>query len=123
MSARVPAALTLPCSAHVRLCASRGLVALDSGQSTGGFTDCLLQHGAAKVRRGGSGTGGQRGVGSCAAGFAVSATRVGLVGGRARVGHLCGWAEVQRGQWGGEERAMHGWHVCGGGGGGAQRAA
>ncbi|GFR41337.1 hypothetical protein Agub_g2022, partial [Astrephomene gubernaculifera] len=27
----------------------RGLVALDSGQSTGGFTDCLLQHGAAKV--------------------------------------------------------------------------
>ncbi|GIL72479.1 hypothetical protein Vretifemale_2820 [Volvox reticuliferus] len=27
----------------------RGLTALDSGQSTGGFTDCLLQHGAAKV--------------------------------------------------------------------------
>ncbi|PNW77260.1 hypothetical protein CHLRE_10g428900v5 [Chlamydomonas reinhardtii] len=27
----------------------RGLVALDSGQSTGGFTDCLLQNGAKKV--------------------------------------------------------------------------
>ncbi|GLC45744.1 hypothetical protein PLESTB_000503100 [Pleodorina starrii] len=27
----------------------RGLTALDSGQSTGGFTDCLLQNGAAKV--------------------------------------------------------------------------
>ncbi|KXZ56460.1 hypothetical protein GPECTOR_1g411 [Gonium pectorale] len=27
----------------------RGLTALDSGQSTGGFTDCLLQYGAAKV--------------------------------------------------------------------------
>jgi 23S rRNA (cytidine1920-2'-O)/16S rRNA (cytidine1409-2'-O)-methyltransferase len=27
----------------------RGLVALDLGASTGGFTDCLLQHGAAKV--------------------------------------------------------------------------
>ena len=26
-----------------------GLVALDSGLSTGGFTDCLLQRGAAKV--------------------------------------------------------------------------
>ncbi|GFH31566.1 S4 RNA-binding domain-containing protein [Haematococcus lacustris] len=26
-----------------------GLVCLDSGQSTGGFTDCLLQHGAAHV--------------------------------------------------------------------------
>ena len=26
-----------------------GLVALDAGSSTGGFTDCLLQHGAAKV--------------------------------------------------------------------------
>ncbi|KAG2498021.1 hypothetical protein HYH03_004279 [Edaphochlamys debaryana] len=26
-----------------------GLTVLDSGQSTGGFTDCLLQHGAAKV--------------------------------------------------------------------------
>ena len=26
-----------------------GLVALDSGLSTGGFTDCLLQHGAARV--------------------------------------------------------------------------
>ncbi|MCS6917115.1 MAG: TlyA family RNA methyltransferase [Chitinophagales bacterium] len=27
----------------------KGLVALDTGASTGGFTDCLLQHGAAKV--------------------------------------------------------------------------
>ena len=27
----------------------RGLVCLDVGQSTGGFTDCLLQHGAARV--------------------------------------------------------------------------
>lgn len=27
----------------------RGLVALDAGLSTGGFTDCLLQHGVAKV--------------------------------------------------------------------------
>ncbi|PNH12707.1 putative rRNA methyltransferase YqxC [Tetrabaena socialis] len=27
----------------------RGVTALDSGQSTGGFTDCLLQYGAAKV--------------------------------------------------------------------------
>jgi 23S rRNA (cytidine1920-2'-O)/16S rRNA (cytidine1409-2'-O)-methyltransferase len=27
----------------------KGLVALDLGASTGGFTDCLLQHGAAKV--------------------------------------------------------------------------
>jgi 23S rRNA (cytidine1920-2'-O)/16S rRNA (cytidine1409-2'-O)-methyltransferase len=27
----------------------QGLVALDAGLSTGGFTDCLLQHGAAKV--------------------------------------------------------------------------
>lgn len=27
-----------------------GLTALDSGLSTGGFTDCLLQHGAARVR-------------------------------------------------------------------------
>lgn len=27
----------------------RGMVALDLGASTGGFTDCLLQHGAAKV--------------------------------------------------------------------------
>ena len=27
----------------------RGLVALDAGASTGGFTDCLLQHGAARV--------------------------------------------------------------------------
>lgn len=27
----------------------RGLTALDSGQSTGGFTDCMLQNGAAKV--------------------------------------------------------------------------
>jgi len=27
----------------------RGLVAIDVGASTGGFTDCLLQHGAAKV--------------------------------------------------------------------------
>jgi hypothetical protein len=26
-----------------------GLACLDSGQSTGGFTDCLLQHGAAAV--------------------------------------------------------------------------
>lgn len=29
--------------------ALRGLVALDIGQSTGGFTDCLLQHGAKRV--------------------------------------------------------------------------
>lgn len=28
-----------------------GLVCLDSGLSTGGFTDCLLQHGAAQARR------------------------------------------------------------------------
>lgn len=42
----------LPCTTRMRLCGCRGLVALDSGQSTGGFTDCLLQHGAAKVRRG-----------------------------------------------------------------------
>ena len=27
----------------------RGVVALDSGLSTGGFTDCLLQRGAARV--------------------------------------------------------------------------
>ena len=27
----------------------RGLVALDAGASTGGFTDCLLQHGAGRV--------------------------------------------------------------------------
>ena len=27
----------------------RGLVCLDAGSSTGGFTDCLLQHGAARV--------------------------------------------------------------------------
>jgi 23S rRNA (cytidine1920-2'-O)/16S rRNA (cytidine1409-2'-O)-methyltransferase len=27
----------------------KGLVALDLGASTGGFTDCLLQRGAAKV--------------------------------------------------------------------------
>ncbi|MDR2488583.1 MAG: TlyA family RNA methyltransferase [Desulfovibrio sp.] len=27
----------------------RGLIALDAGASTGGFTDCLLQHGATKV--------------------------------------------------------------------------
>ncbi|MSQ10016.1 MAG: TlyA family RNA methyltransferase [Dehalococcoidia bacterium] len=27
----------------------RGMVALDAGASTGGFTDCLLQHGAARV--------------------------------------------------------------------------
>ena len=27
----------------------RGIVAIDLGASTGGFTDCLLQHGAAKV--------------------------------------------------------------------------
>lgn len=27
----------------------RGMVCLDVGQSTGGFTDCLLQHGAARV--------------------------------------------------------------------------
>jgi len=27
----------------------RGLTAIDLGASTGGFTDCLLQHGAAKV--------------------------------------------------------------------------
>lgn len=29
--------------------AVQGMVCLDLGQSTGGFTDCLLQHGAAKV--------------------------------------------------------------------------
>ncbi len=29
--------------------ALKGVVALDAGASTGGFTDCLLQHGAAKV--------------------------------------------------------------------------
>src|SRR5882724_2438094 len=29
--------------------AVRGLVCADLGASTGGFTDCLLQHGAAKV--------------------------------------------------------------------------
>ena len=34
--------------AHFRLDVS-GLVAVDLGASTGGFTDCLLQHGAAKV--------------------------------------------------------------------------
>jgi 23S rRNA (cytidine1920-2'-O)/16S rRNA (cytidine1409-2'-O)-methyltransferase len=33
---------------HFRIDVS-GLVALDLGASTGGFTDCLLQHGAAKV--------------------------------------------------------------------------
>lgn len=27
----------------------KGKIALDSGLSTGGFTDCLLQHGAAYV--------------------------------------------------------------------------
>ena len=34
--------------AHFRL-AVAGLTALDIGASTGGFTDCLLQHGAAKI--------------------------------------------------------------------------
>jgi 23S rRNA (cytidine1920-2'-O)/16S rRNA (cytidine1409-2'-O)-methyltransferase len=34
--------------AHVQLDV-RGLACLDVGQSTGGFTDCLLQHGAASV--------------------------------------------------------------------------
>jgi 23S rRNA (cytidine1920-2'-O)/16S rRNA (cytidine1409-2'-O)-methyltransferase len=33
---------------HFRLAAA-GLVAIDLGASTGGFTDCLLQHGAARV--------------------------------------------------------------------------
>ena len=28
---------------------ARGLICLDAGSSTGGFTDCLLQHGAARV--------------------------------------------------------------------------
>jgi 23S rRNA (cytidine1920-2'-O)/16S rRNA (cytidine1409-2'-O)-methyltransferase len=29
----------------------KGSIVLDAGLSTGGFTDCLLQHGAAKARR------------------------------------------------------------------------
>lgn len=33
---------------HVNLCVD-GMTALDVGQSTGGFTDCLLQHGIGKV--------------------------------------------------------------------------
>ena len=33
---------------HFRL-APAGVVAIDLGASTGGFTDCLLQHGAARV--------------------------------------------------------------------------
>ena len=46
-----------PCRAGLKLEAAldafgvdlRGVVALDSGLSTGGFADCLLQRGAARV--------------------------------------------------------------------------
>ena len=45
------------CAAAFRYRCARALVAADFGSSTGGFTDCLLQHGAARVHAIDVGTG------------------------------------------------------------------